>query len=92
MCRYEPLAAGADAPPRTAQSPGLPFERSSRWLRGRILDRLRDAPDQAWTELDGAIGTHDAEAVAAALASMARDGLVELAGDGQRPSARLPTA
>ena len=77
---------------RCCGSSRSPFARSSRWLRGRILDRLRDAPDQSWTELDGAIGTHDADAVAAALSSMARDGLVELADDGPRRSARLPTA
>ena len=92
MCRYEGVAAGANAPRRAAQSTGVPFERSSRWLRGRILDRLRDAPNGAWTELDGAIGTHDADAVVAALAAMARDGLVELAEDGPGRSARLPTA
>jgi A/G-specific adenine glycosylase len=74
----------------------LPFVATSRWLRGRIVDRLRAAPDGAWTSVQGPIGEHDQAAVATALAALAREGLVELqngAGDGhQELSARLSTA
>jgi hypothetical protein len=38
---------------------------TSRWLRGRILDRLRDG--SGWVELAAAIGSHDRAAVEAAL-------------------------
>ena len=77
---------------RVARERPAPFERSTRWLRGRILDRLRDAPDQAWVELDGSVGDHGPDAVAAAAAAMAGEGLVEIAPGGGPLSARLPTA
>jgi A/G-specific adenine glycosylase len=76
------------APRRTgAREAAAPFVSTSRWLRGRIVDRLRHAPDGAWTVFDGPIGEHDRAAVSAALAALAREGLVELqqppaAGDG----------
>ncbi len=69
-----------------------PFESSRRWLRGRILDRLRDADDSSWTTFDGPIGGHDRSAVHDALAGLARDGLVELASAPGPPRARLPIA
>jgi A/G-specific adenine glycosylase len=77
------VAAAGDVPPRAAparsgQRPAVPFEQTSRWLRGRIVDRLRDAPAGAAVALDGGLGGHSVEAVAAALAGLARDGLVEL--------------
>jgi hypothetical protein len=57
----------------------------------RIVDRLRAAPDGAWTEVDAPIGSHDAVAVGVALDALARDGLVELDGEDRR-LARLATA
>ena len=68
-----------------------PFTSTSRWLRGRILDRLRDLDDGSWLAFGEAIGTHDTVAVAAALESLRRDGLVELRGTAP-PEARLPHA
>jgi A/G-specific adenine glycosylase len=56
----------------------VPFELTRRWLRGRIVDRLRDAPPGAAVPIDGPLGSHPAEAVAAALGALARDGIVEL--------------
>ena len=69
------------------------FASTTRWLRGRILDRLRDAPDGAWIALDGPIGSHGTGHVHDAAKALAADGLVEL----QLPSpsiveARLATA
>jgi A/G-specific adenine glycosylase len=65
--------------------PGLPrrtqtdrFEDTTRWLRGRILDRLRDAP--GWVAFGQAIGTHPPGAVAASLARLAHEGLIDLEG------------
>jgi hypothetical protein len=68
------------------------FPATRRWLRGRILDRLRDnAEGGGWTALDGPIGEHDATAVAAAVAGLARDGLLER--DPRDPQrCRLPLA
>jgi A/G-specific adenine glycosylase len=54
------------------------FPTTTRWLRGRILDRLRDAADDNWVHFDDAIGAHSLSAVAAELDRMATDGLLEL--------------
>jgi A/G-specific adenine glycosylase len=89
-CRY------AAAPPDRAvnghrRPPGRQFETTSRWLRGRILEQLRVAADGAWTTIAEPLGTHGAEAIRAALAALARDGLVELDAADRR-TARLPLA
>jgi A/G-specific adenine glycosylase len=86
FCRY---AVTTGVEPVVPRRPGVRFAVTSRWLRGRILDRLRDANDGTWTVLGDAIGEHDRAAVTTALAAMARDGLVELdSADAAR--ARLP--
>jgi A/G-specific adenine glycosylase len=56
----------------------LSFERTTRWLRGRLVDRLRDAPAGAAVAFDGPLGAHSGEAVAGALAALASEGIVEL--------------
>ena len=66
-----------------------PFETTSRWLRGRILDRLRAAKGDAWTTFVGSIGPHAHGTVLVALATLDREGLLELSSDD--PSrARIP--
>lgn len=60
------------------------FESTSRWLRGRILDALRDAPDNAWVRFDAAIGTHDRPAVRTALAALCAEGMITVDGDRAR--------
>jgi A/G-specific adenine glycosylase len=78
---------------RAHPRPTTPFPATNRWLRGRILDRLRAAPDGAWVVLDGPIGDHPAERVASAAAGLARDGVIELdATAPTEPRARLPMA
>ena len=70
-----------------------PFHTTSRWLRGRILDRLRKAPNGEWVVLDGSIGEHDPVAVEVATRALAKEGLLEL--EGAAPAviqARLPIA
>lgn len=64
----------------TTRTPTTPFPTTSRWLRGRIVARLRDAPGDAWILIDGPIGSHDRVAVATAIEALARDGVVELDG------------
>jgi A/G-specific adenine glycosylase len=66
------------------RAPSPRFETTSRWLRGRILDRLRDAPDGAWLTFDAGIGSHDAAAVQAAVAALAMEGMIEASGAGAR--------
>ena len=63
------------------------FESTARWLRGRLVDRLRDAPSGAWVAISGPLGEHSASAVRTALGGLAADGLVELDAAGR---ARLP--
>jgi A/G-specific adenine glycosylase len=81
------FAADGGTPVRE-QRPRVAFSQTTRWLRGRILDRLRDAETARWTTFSDGIGDHDRAAVAAALVAMARDGLVEV--DHDRGLARLP--
>jgi A/G-specific adenine glycosylase len=80
--------------PLAAKPAPVPFPSTNRWLRGRIVDRLRNATGAAWTRFDGPIGSHDPDAVVTALEGLAREGLVEL--DGAASSrgrrARLPVA
>ena len=86
-CQF--AAAGDAERPARPSRPGVPFATTSRWLRGRILDRLRDADTSTWTVFRDPIGGHDSAAITRALVAMARDGLVEL--DGQDSArARLP--
>jgi hypothetical protein len=76
-----------------AREPPAPFRTTSRWLRGRILDRLREAADGDWVVLDDAIGEHSPEAVVVAARTLGAEGLLELdlsALPGMR--ARLPIA
>jgi A/G-specific adenine glycosylase len=80
----------SDRPARSARTP-TPFSATSRWLRGRLLDRLRDEAADGWVTLAGGLGPHGAEAVARALRELEKDGLVEL--DPDDPGrARLPVA
>ena len=67
----------------------MPFPATSRWLRGRIIDRLRSSPDGAWLALCGPIGLHDELAVSDAIAALERDGLLERGPGG---AVRLPQA
>jgi len=92
----ESPAAGGGARPRpirvrAAREAEAPFRTTSRWLRGRILDALRDAPSDAWARIDAPFGEHDAPALEVALTGLAREGLAE-----RHPSdprlARLPLA
>ena len=83
-----PVSLGAPREPRPRQ---VAFPATTRWLRGRIVDRLREADGAAWVTIGGPIGSHDAPAVRSALQALARDGVIEL--DGDDPGrARLATA
>ncbi len=74
------------APPR--RSAAQPFEQTRRWLRGRIVERLRHLDDGVWERLPVAIGEHQEAEIVAAVAGLERDGLLERHPDG---SVRLPS-
>ena len=61
-----------------AREPAAPYATTSRWLRGRIVDRLRVAPDASWTAVEAPMGGHGAAAVETALAALAQEGLIQL--------------
>ena len=85
--RDRPPADPAGAATRIAPAA---FASTSRWLRGRIVDRLRAARTVPGRVVDGS--DRDARpraAVLAALTALATEGLIELAGPG---SARRSTA
>ena len=90
----EPLAAGGPVRTRAVRETARPFATTTRWLRGRIVDRLRAVAGDGWLVIDAPIGAHDQHAVAAALEGLERDGLIELdprgSSDGRR--ARLSMA
>jgi A/G-specific adenine glycosylase len=73
-CRF--VATGATVAPPKRRAPR--FEATTRWLRGRILDRLRDAVNGEPVTFDQPIGEHALPAVLGALAAMARDGVIVL--------------
>lgn len=81
--------------PRGVRETATPFTGTSRWLRGRIVERLRAAPNGEWVALAGPIGQHDQAAIDEALDGLARDGLIVI--EPVRPGspalrrARLPT-
>ena len=56
---------------------GNSFASTSRWLRGRILDQLRDVSDDEWGAVVGPIGEHEDRAVDRALLAMESEGLIE---------------
>lgn len=94
-CVAARLSAGdtAPAPTRTIRVRQAPFASTNRWLRGRILDRLRSASDGAWVPMDDAIGEHDRDRVAGAVRAMASDGVAEVSIDHDGTlRARLPLA
>lgn len=61
-----------------------PFTKTARWLRGRLLDELREA-GRAGVQIAGERGEHNEAAVAATINKMVSEGLAEsLGGDRYR--------
>jgi hypothetical protein len=78
----------ASGAPATGSRPAAePFPRTARWLRGRIVDRLRGAEPGDWIQIDGPLGDHGVDSVAAALDALAMEGMLER---GERGRVRLP--
>ncbi|MGZ6295984.1 MAG: A/G-specific adenine glycosylase [Candidatus Limnocylindrales bacterium] len=84
-CRYDRAGArsrrgGRGQAPSRRSVPGkrpAMYPRTARWLRGRIVARLRELPEGAWARLDGPLGEHDAPAVETALVALEGEGLLE---------------
>jgi A/G-specific adenine glycosylase len=97
-CRFAREAGAEERTGRAARTTATasretqaPFHTTSRWLRGRILDRLREASNGDWVALDAPLGEHDLGAVTVAVQALAKDGLLELdARTSERIRARLP--
>ena len=77
-CRSRGTAGDETANRGGAPSPA--FERTNRWLRGRIVARAREAAFGAWIVFDAPIGDHDAEAVRRAVDDLAAEGFLETDG------------
>jgi A/G-specific adenine glycosylase len=89
-CGECPLRDGCPSAGRTfAKAPRngearTPFTKTARWLRGRLLDELREA-GRAGVQVAGARGEHNEAAVAATINKMVSEGLAEsLGGDRYR--------
>ncbi len=93
-CRFaagDRPATATDRARGTRARPAEPaFPSTTRWLRGRIVDRARDAHDGDWVPFDDAIGTHDRHAVREAVVALAGEGLLEMRETADGPEARLP--
>jgi len=70
--------------------PGSRFETTNRWLRGRVLERARDAADGTWVTYAEPMGTHGTHAIREAVAELASEGLLEAREAADGPEARLP--
>jgi A/G-specific adenine glycosylase len=77
------------APPRPRRPPAFPS--TTRWLRGRIIARARDAADGTWVTYREPIGAHAPHAVRDAVAALASEGLLEARETPDGIDARLPT-
>ena len=79
-CRFAAEGSVIRRVPRVVRERTAPFTSTTRWLRGRILDRLRAAPATAWTAIEAPLGGHDRDAIVRALDALATDGLIDLDG------------
>ena len=81
-CHYAARPAPSSVPApltgKPAAARAVPFPTTTRWLRGRILDRLRTASGDAWVEIEPPIGSHGVDKVLAAIEAMSGDGLIEV--------------
>jgi A/G-specific adenine glycosylase len=73
-----PTALPTGARSKRRPGPGTPFRESSRWLRGRLIDRARTAQGDEWVRFGEPIEPHDGQTVAAAVRTLAAEGLLEL--------------
>lgn len=76
---------------RAARRPGTPFRATNRYVRGRVLALLREAPDGTWCALDPDLLAIAPERIERAVRELGAEGLIEhVARPGRPPRARLP--
>ena len=87
------LAAAAKAAARRSPQAAVPFARSTRFLRGRVIDRLRDEPakagltlEQLQRALEGVVPHDRLAEIPAVVAALAAEGMVALDDRGIRLS------
>jgi A/G-specific adenine glycosylase len=89
-CRY----AAGERPDVTRTAPVRrkepDFPSTTRWLRGRVIERARDARDGEWVPYRDAIGSHGKAAVREAVVALAEEGLLEARETPAGLEARLP--
>lgn len=85
-----PAPSAPAAGPGPARARPAPFHATRRWLRGRVLDRAREAEDGAWTAYTRPIGMHPLSAVRDAVLALAAEGLLEIRDGSDGREARLP--
>jgi len=56
----------------------VPFAMTSRWLRGRLVAAVAEAPAGTWVALPERLGDHDAQAIHVAARSLEREGFLDL--------------
>jgi len=61
--------------PKTA---AVPFAKTNRWLRGRLIAAVTAAPAGTWVPLPERLGHHDAVAITSAARSLEREGFLDL--------------
>jgi A/G-specific adenine glycosylase len=88
VARWCASAGRVGAPRPRSRSAQPPFELTTRWLRGRIVQRLRALDDGEWERLPEAIGDHDLARIESAVEALQREGLLERRPDG---AVRLPS-
>jgi len=81
----------AEHAPRRSPQERLRFEQTTRYVRGRVIDRLRGLADGErisplvlYGDLTPLLAYHDYEALERALATLERDGVVDRASEGVR--------
>jgi len=93
-CRHaageRPAASEGPSTRPKPQRAASAFPATTRWLRGRVLDRARDASDGDWVPYAEPIGVHSATAVREAVLALAGEGLLEAREDRHGLAARLP--
>jgi A/G-specific adenine glycosylase len=91
-CRYAAgeRAAAAVTPSLQRRRPEPAFPSTTRWLRGRVLERARELPGEAWAAYPDAIGGHSASAVREAVVGLGSEGLLEVRDGPDGLHARLP--
>lgn len=72
-----PGAVIVAAEPKTQ---AVPFASTTRWLRGRLVAAVTDAPPGTWVPLPERLGEHDTDAISLAASSLEREGFIDLRG------------